>query len=79
MAHLGLGTCCSDSGEQQLDRMLVQALLEDKRFLDHWKNLPDEDATWEAEHILEHPTLRLLEGKQHLGGEDCHVPFQTHL
>jgi len=28
-----LGTCCSDSGEQQLERMLVQALLEDKRFL----------------------------------------------
>lgn len=79
MAHLGLGTCCSDSGEQQLERMLVQALLEDNRFLEHWKNFLDEDATWEGEHILEHSTLRLLEGKQHLGGEECHVPLQTHL
>ncbi len=64
-----LGTFCSDSGEQQLERILVQALLEDKRFLESWKNLPDEDATWEGEHILEHPDLRLLEGKKHLGGE----------
>lgn len=59
--------------------MLVQELLEDKRFLEHWKNSLDEDATWEGEHILEHPFLRLLEGKHHLGGEDCHVPSQTHL
>jgi hypothetical protein len=29
-------------------------------------------------HQLEHPTLRLLEGKQHLGGEDCHVPSQMY-
>lgn len=28
-------TCCSDNGEQQLERMLVQALLKDKRFLVH--------------------------------------------
>lgn len=28
-----LGTCCSDSGDQQLERMLVQALLKDKQFL----------------------------------------------
>ena len=79
MAHLGHGIFCSDSGEQQLERMLAQALLEDKRFLVHWRSLSNEDATWEGEHILEHPALRLLEGKQHLGGEDCHVPSQTHL
>jgi len=29
------GTCCNDSGEQQLERMLVQELLEDKIFLEH--------------------------------------------
>lgn len=39
-----------------------------------WKSLPDEDATWEGEHILEHPTLKLTGKKQNLGGEDCHVP-----
>ncbi len=60
-------------------RELVRTLLEDKQFLERWKNLPNEDATWEGEHILEHPTLRLLEGKQHLGGEDYHVPSQNNL
>lgn len=73
------GTFCNDSREQQLERFLAQALLENKRFLVHWKNLPNEDATWEGEHILEHPTVWLLEGKQHLRGEECHVPFETHL
>ena len=58
--------------------MFVQALLEDKRCLVHWKKLLDGDAAWEGEHILEYPALRLLEGKQHLGREDCHVPSQTH-
>ena len=74
-----LGTFCSDSGEQQLEGMLAQGLPEDKRFLVHWRSLPDEGTTWEGEHILEHPTLRFLEGKKHLGGNDCHVPSQTHL
>lgn len=50
-----------------------------KEFLVRWKNLLDEDATCESEHILEHPTLRLLDSKQHLGGEDYHVLSQTHL
>jgi len=70
---------CSDSGEQPLERLLAQALLEHKRFLVHWGSLSNEDATWEGKHILEHPALRLLEGKQHLEGEDCHVPSQIHL
>lgn len=43
-------------------------------YLVRWKNLSDEDATWEGEHILEHPALKLLGDKQHLGGEDCNVP-----
>ena len=29
-------------------------------FLVRWKNLPDEDATWESEKILQHPSLQLL-------------------
>jgi len=39
----------------------------------HWRSLPNEDATWDGEHILEHPSLKLLGDKQHLGGEDCQV------
>jgi len=49
-----------------------------KELLVRKKNLPDEDATWEGEHVLEHLSLRLLEDKQHLGGEDCHVPSQMY-
>ena len=45
-----------------------------REYLVCWKSLPDEDATWEGEHIFEHLTLKLLGDKQHLGGEDCHVP-----
>ena len=29
-----------------------------------WRGLPMEDATWEGEHILQHPRLMLLEDKQ---------------
>jgi len=68
-----------DRGDQQTKEALVQALLEDKRFLVHWRNLSDEDATWEGEHIREHPVLKLLGDKQHLGGEDCNVPSEIKL
>jgi len=33
-----------------------------------WKDLPDEDSTWEGHEILSHPALKLLEGKQFEGG-----------
>ena len=46
-----LGTFYSIGGEHQLESRLVQALLEDKQFL------PDEDATWESEQTLQHPSL----------------------
>jgi len=45
-----------------------------KEFLVKWKDLLEEDVTWEGEHVLQHPSLQLLEDKQHLGGEDCDVP-----
>lgn len=37
-------------------------------YLIRWKDLPVEDANWEGEHILQHPTLKLLEGKQFWAG-----------
>ena len=45
------------------ERWLQRRML--REFLLRWKNLPDEDATWEIEEILQHPSLQLLEGKQH--------------
>lgn len=35
-----------------------------KEYLVRWKDLPAKDATWENEHILQHPSLQLLEDKQ---------------
>ena len=32
-----------------------------REYLIKWKNLPLEDATWEGEEILQHPSLQLLE------------------
>ena len=44
-----------DSRERQLRSRTV------REFLVKWKNLLDEDATWENEKILQHPSLQLLE------------------
>ena len=33
-------------------------------YLVRWKGLPIEEATWEVEHVLQHPALQLLEDKQ---------------
>eukprot|EP00253_Pinus_taeda_P032165 PITA_32165 len=54
------------------ERKLRNRVIEE--FLVRCKALPNEDSTWEGEQILQHPTLQLLEDKQHLGGEDCDVP-----
>ena len=56
-----------DTSERQLRSRTVQ------EFLVRWKNLPDEDATWESEKILQHPSLQLLEDKQHFARGDCNI------
>eukprot|EP00253_Pinus_taeda_P032475 PITA_32475 len=43
-----------DTRERQLRSRMV------REFLVRWKNLPDEDATWESEKILQHLSLQLL-------------------
>ena len=39
-----------------------------REYLVQWKELPPEDATWEGEQLLQHPSLKLLEDKQFRAG-----------
>ena len=39
-----------------------------REYLVQWKKLPPEDATWEGEQVLKHPSLKLLEDKQSQAG-----------
>ena len=45
-----------------------------REFLMKYNNLSNEDATWESEEILQHPSLQLLEDKKHFSGGDCNIP-----
>ena len=57
-----------DTRERQLRSRTV------REFLVRWKNLSDEDATWESEKILQHPSLQLLGVKQHFSSGDYNIP-----
>eukprot|EP00253_Pinus_taeda_P032286 PITA_32286 len=66
--HLGLQPkAIIDTRERQLRSRTV------REFLVRWKNLPDEDATWESDKILQHPSLQLLEDMQHFVRGDCNI------
>ena len=44
--------------EQKLRNKII------RDYMVQWKDLPIEEATWEGEHVLQHPALQLLENKQ---------------
>ena len=45
-----------------------------REYLVQWKELPPEDATWEGEQVLQHPSLKLLEDKQSQAGRTVMSP-----
>jgi hypothetical protein len=47
---------------EQRERRLRSMII--RECLVRWRGFPVEDATWEGEHILQHPGLMLLEDKQ---------------
>lgn len=46
-----------------------------KEYLVKWRDLPDEDSTWENEQVLQHSGPNLLEDKQFQGGRTVMSPF----
>ena len=46
-----------------------------REYLVKWKELPMEDATWEGEQVLQHPSLQLLEDKQFQAGRTVMSPL----
>ena len=51
-----------DTRERTLQNKVI------KEYLVRWRDLPEEDATWESEKVLQQIGLRLLEEKQFQGG-----------
>ena len=45
-----------------------------REYLVKWKELPMEDATWEGEQVLQHPSLQVLEDKQFQAGRTVMSP-----
>ena len=57
-----------DTWEDQLrGRLMGEHLIQ-------WGSLSYMGATREGGEVFQHSPLRLLEDKQHLGGEDCNIP-----
>ena len=51
-----------DTQERKLSTRIV------KEYLVRWKDLPEEDTTWDSEQVIQQVGLRLLEDKQFQGG-----------
>ena len=58
-----------DTRERTLQSRLI------KEYLVKWRYLPEEDATWESEQVLQQTGLRLLEDKQFQGGQAVMTPY----
>ena len=58
-----------DTRERKLRNKIV------KEYLVRWKDLPEEDSTWESEKIIQQAGLRLLEDKQFQGGRTVMSSF----